>query len=84
MFERWLSPLLASLIGHYVKGLQAEQLRLGLWHGVLRLENVELRLEARPRPPAAPPVDDTARIGQLLIFGAPPLRRWTTCSCPSR
>ena len=49
MFERWLSPLLASVLGHYVKGLQREQLQVGLWNGVLRLDNVELRLEARTR-----------------------------------
>ena len=47
MFERWLSPLLANYLGHWVKDLHSEQLRVGLWNGVLRLENVELRLEVR-------------------------------------
>ncbi len=28
MFEGWLYPLLASYLGHYVKGLQKEQARL--------------------------------------------------------
>lgn len=67
MFEGWLYPLLASYLGHYVKGLQKDQvrrlrsslccvrrlshshthtqLRVGLWNGVVQLENVELRLE---------------------------------------
>jgi hypothetical protein len=27
MFEGWLYPLLASYLGHYVKGLQKEQAR---------------------------------------------------------
>ena len=29
MFEGWLYPLLASYLGHYVKGLQKEQARGG-------------------------------------------------------
>ena len=27
MFEGWLYPLLASYLGHYVKGLQKDQVR---------------------------------------------------------
>ena len=72
MFEGWLYPLIASYLGHYVKGLQKEQarpfrassapkrgrsrapatqLRVGLWSGVVRLENVDLRLEVRGASP---------------------------------
>ena len=29
MFEGWLYPLIASYLGHYVKGLQKEQARGG-------------------------------------------------------
>ena len=29
MFEGWLYPLIASYLGHYVKGLQKEQARRG-------------------------------------------------------
>ena len=47
VFERWLSPLLASVLGHYVEGIQIEQLQVGLWNGLIRLDNVKLRLEAR-------------------------------------
>lgn len=47
VLERYLSPILASFLGHYVKDLHSEQLRVGLWNGIVRLENVELRLEVR-------------------------------------
>lgn len=47
VLERYLSPILASVLGHYVKDLHSEQLRVGLWNGLVRLENVELRLEVR-------------------------------------
>ncbi|KAL3675941.1 hypothetical protein R1sor_025889 [Riccia sorocarpa] len=46
MFEGVLSQLLAGYLGHYVKGIQREQFRIGLWSGEAQLENVELRLEA--------------------------------------
>ncbi|KAK3264654.1 hypothetical protein CYMTET_26622 [Cymbomonas tetramitiformis] len=46
MFEGWIYHILAGYLGHYVRDLQREQLRIGLWKGVVLLENVELRLEA--------------------------------------
>ncbi|KAL2613042.1 hypothetical protein R1flu_024734 [Riccia fluitans] len=46
MFEGVLYQLLAGYLGHYVKDIQREQFRIGLWSGEALLENVELRLEA--------------------------------------
>ncbi|GAQ80498.1 Vacuolar protein sorting-associated protein [Klebsormidium nitens] len=46
MFEGFVYQLLAGYLGHYVKDIQREQLRIGLWSGVALLENVEIRLEA--------------------------------------
>uniref|UniRef100_A0A7I4B673 Uncharacterized protein n=1 Tax=Physcomitrium patens TaxID=3218 RepID=A0A7I4B673_PHYPA len=38
--------VLASYLGYYVKDMQREQFRIGLWSGEVLLENVDLRLEA--------------------------------------
>eukprot|EP00897_Mesotaenium_endlicherianum_P002992 jgi/Mesen1/2720/ME000168S01779 len=46
MFEGVVYQLLANYLGHYFKDLQREQLRIGLWSGVVLFENIELRLEA--------------------------------------
>eukprot|EP00898_Chlorokybus_atmophyticus_P008933 jgi/Chlat1/9040/Chrsp94S09266 len=46
MFEGIVYQLLANYLEHYVKDLQRERLRVGLWSGVVVLENIELRLEA--------------------------------------
>ncbi|KAG6546751.1 hypothetical protein Mapa_011940 [Marchantia paleacea] len=46
MFEGLLYQLLAGYLGQYVKDIQREQFRIGLWSGQALLENVELRLEA--------------------------------------
>ncbi|XP_062192776.1 uncharacterized protein LOC133896228 [Phragmites australis] len=46
MFERVVSQVLAGLLGRYVKGIQKEQLKIGIWNEEILLENVELILEA--------------------------------------
>ncbi|CAM6098991.1 unnamed protein product [Calypogeia fissa] len=46
MFEGVLYQLLAGYLGHYVKDINREHFRLGLWSGEALLENVEIRLEA--------------------------------------
>jgi len=38
--------VLAGYLGHYVKDMQREQFRIGLWSGEVLLENMDLRLEA--------------------------------------
>lgn len=46
MFEALLSPLLLRVLGQYIEDLPREQLRVALWSGVVRLENVRLRPDA--------------------------------------
>ncbi|EMS47217.1 Putative vacuolar protein sorting-associated protein 13A [Triticum urartu] len=46
MFEGVVSQVLAGLLGRYVKGIQKEQLKIGIWNEEINLENVELILEA--------------------------------------
>ncbi|KAL6856895.1 hypothetical protein ACP4OV_018277 [Aristida adscensionis] len=46
MFEGVVSQVLAGLLGRYVKGIQKEQLKIGIWNEEILLENVELILEA--------------------------------------
>ncbi|KAJ7542559.1 hypothetical protein O6H91_09G000500 [Diphasiastrum complanatum] len=46
MFEGFLYQFLSGYLGNYVKDIQREQFRIGLWSGYVLLENVELRVEA--------------------------------------
>ena len=46
MFESVLAPLLLRFLGQYVVDLPREQLRVALWSGVVRLENVRLKPDA--------------------------------------
>ncbi|KAG0496706.1 hypothetical protein HPP92_001397 [Vanilla planifolia] len=46
MFEGAVSQVLAGYLGRYVKGIQKDQLKIGLWNEEILLENVELMLEA--------------------------------------
>ncbi|KAI0504558.1 hypothetical protein KFK09_015510 [Dendrobium nobile] len=46
MFEGVVSQVLAGYLGRYVKGIQKEQLKVGLWNEEILLEKVELILEA--------------------------------------
>ena len=100
MFEGWLYPLLASYLGHYVKGLQKDQvrpndwsvalfarlthtlthtqLRVGLWNGVVQLENVELRLEVCTHARGCLSVNLSARSDSRSRLPRPS----STCSCP--
>ncbi|KAH0459484.1 hypothetical protein IEQ34_012298 [Dendrobium chrysotoxum] len=43
---RVVSQVLAGYLGRYVKGIQKEQLKVGLWNEEILLEKVELILEA--------------------------------------
>jgi hypothetical protein len=46
MFEALLSPILERLLGQYIVDLPRERLRVALWSGVVRLENVRLKPDA--------------------------------------
>ena len=46
MFEAILAPLLERALGTYVEDLPRERVRVGLWSGVVRLENVRLKPDA--------------------------------------
>jgi hypothetical protein len=46
MLEGIIAPTLERLLGQYIVDLPREQLRVGLWSGVLRLENVRLKPDA--------------------------------------
>ncbi|TVU00729.1 hypothetical protein EJB05_53839 [Eragrostis curvula] len=46
MFEGVVSQVLAGLLRRYVKGIQKEQLKIGIWNEEILLENVEIILEA--------------------------------------
>ncbi|KAJ1693233.1 hypothetical protein LUZ63_009931 [Rhynchospora breviuscula] len=46
MFEGVVSQVLAGFLGRYVKGIQKDQLKIGIWNEEILLENVELILEA--------------------------------------
>lgn len=46
MFEGVVSQVLAGYLGRYVKGIQKDQLKIGIWNEEVLLENVELILEA--------------------------------------
>ncbi|XP_066353786.1 uncharacterized protein [Miscanthus floridulus] len=46
MFEGVVSQVLDGLLRRYVKGIQKEQLKIGIWKEEILLENVELILEA--------------------------------------
>ena len=46
MLEGVLAPVLERFLGQYIVDLPREQLRVGLWSGVLRLENVRLKPDA--------------------------------------
>ena len=43
VFENLLAPLLERFLGQYIVDLPREQLRVGVWSGVVRLENVRLK-----------------------------------------
>ena len=74
MLESLLYPLLSAYLGHYVKDLQKEQLRVGLWRGVVRLQKVELRLEAFEYLDLPCSVL-SATAGLLELQASPPLTR---------
>ncbi|XP_008812811.3 uncharacterized protein LOC103723626 isoform X2 [Phoenix dactylifera] len=46
MFEGVVSQVLAGYLGRYVKGIQKDQLKIGIWNEQILLEKVELILEA--------------------------------------
>ncbi|XP_058105015.1 uncharacterized protein LOC131248653 isoform X2 [Magnolia sinica] len=46
MFEGLVRQLLAGYLGRYIKDIQKDQLKIGLWNEEVLLENVELILEA--------------------------------------
>ncbi|KAJ0968632.1 hypothetical protein J5N97_025549 [Dioscorea zingiberensis] len=46
MFEGVVSQVLAGYLGRYIKGIQKEQLKIGIWNEEILLEKVELILEA--------------------------------------
>ncbi|KAK9110207.1 hypothetical protein Sjap_018267 [Stephania japonica] len=46
MFEGIVQKLLEEYLGRYVKDIQKDQLKIGLWNGQVLLENVGLNLEA--------------------------------------
>ncbi|KAJ0968144.1 hypothetical protein J5N97_025061 [Dioscorea zingiberensis] len=46
MFEGVVSQVLAGYLGRYIKCIQKEQLKIGIWNGEILLEKVELILEA--------------------------------------
>ena len=46
MLEGVIAPVLDRFLGQYIVDLPREQLRVGLWSGVLRLENVRLKPDA--------------------------------------
>ncbi|KAM3191147.1 hypothetical protein ACQJBY_068843 [Aegilops geniculata] len=66
MFEGVVSQVLAGLLGRYVKGIQKEQLKIGIWNEEINLENVELILEAFDYL-QLPFALKTGRIGKLSI-----------------
>ncbi|CAM0910801.1 unnamed protein product [Alopecurus aequalis] len=66
MFEGVVSQVLAGLLGRYVKGIQKEQLKIGIWNEEILLENVELILEAFDYL-QLPFALKTGRIGKLSI-----------------
>lgn len=61
-----MSQVLAGLLGRYVKGIQKEQLKIGIWNEEVLLENVELILEAFDYL-QLPFALKTGRIGKLSI-----------------
>ncbi|WOK94697.1 hypothetical protein Cni_G03402 [Canna indica] len=46
MFEGVVSQVLAGYLGRFVKGIQKDQLKIGIWNEEILLEKVELILEA--------------------------------------
>uniref|UniRef100_A0A1D1Z4D3 Putative vacuolar protein sorting-associated protein 13A n=1 Tax=Anthurium amnicola TaxID=1678845 RepID=A0A1D1Z4D3_9ARAE len=46
MFEGFVSQVLAGYLGRYVKGIQKDQLKIGIWNEEVLLDNVQLSLEA--------------------------------------
>eukprot|EP00249_Psilotum_nudum_P033487 c50668_g1_i1 orf=87-242(+) len=46
MLQGFLSQLLTDYLSTYIKDIQPEQIRIGIWNGVALLENAELQLEA--------------------------------------
>jgi hypothetical protein len=58
MFEGVVSQVLAGLLGRYVKGIQKEQLKIGIWNGpssIPRLPRPTTRLFAPNHPRASQP-----------------------------
>eukprot|EP00850_Spirogloea_muscicola_P020895 SM000230S07331 [mRNA] locus=s230:2545:20707:+ [translate_table: standard] len=66
MFEGLVHQLVAGYLGHYFSGVQKEQLRIGLWSGIVLLENVELSLEAFEHL-ELPFAIKIARVGKLRL-----------------
>eukprot|EP00850_Spirogloea_muscicola_P014797 SM000108S14241 [mRNA] locus=s108:273586:291541:- [translate_table: standard] len=66
MFEGLVHQLVAGYLGHYFTGVQKEQLRIGLWSGIVLLENVELFLEAFDHL-ELPFAMKIARVGKLRL-----------------
>ncbi|XP_073012455.1 intermembrane lipid transfer protein VPS13 isoform X2 [Typha latifolia] len=66
MFEGVVSQVLAGYLGRYVKGIQKDQLKIGIWNEEILLENVELILEAFDYL-QLPFALKTGRVGKLSI-----------------
>ena len=45
MFEALVTDILARLLGKYVKGLNKENLKIGVWSGDVELQNLQLQRE---------------------------------------
>jgi len=56
MFEGVVSQVLAGLLGRYVKGIQKEQLKIGIWNGRSSI----------PFPPSLPPLRPITQTGGCL------------------
>ncbi|KAJ1960237.1 Vacuolar protein sorting-associated protein 13, partial [Dispira parvispora] len=46
MFEAIVANLLNKFLGDYVANLETDQLKIGIWHGDVKLNNLQLRKEA--------------------------------------
>jgi hypothetical protein len=53
MFEGVVSQVLAGLLGRYVKGIQKEQLKIGIWNGSSSIPRLPRALATTPREPAS-------------------------------
>eukprot|EP01113_Clastostelium_recurvatum_P051147 TRINITY_DN9869_c0_g1_i1.p1 TRINITY_DN9869_c0_g1~~TRINITY_DN9869_c0_g1_i1.p1 ORF type:complete len:314 (+),score=86.57 TRINITY_DN9869_c0_g1_i1:66-1007(+) len=46
MFEKFVADLLTTYLGDYIKGLNTENLKIGIWSGDVVLDNLELKPRA--------------------------------------